>query len=90
MRELYKTCGNKTRYFICRVNKMVNYLDKFLPFGARQHPLEDEILELGESSLPKEWQKELIIQGFDSATQVLTELVEFFECLETAEEIFQT
>ena len=47
---------------------MVEYLEKFLPFGAGQFLPEDEILELVEFSLPKEWQKEVTIQGFDSAT----------------------
>ena len=37
-----------------------------------------------------EWQKELIIQGFDSETQEITELVEFCKRLEIAEEIIQT
>ena len=43
-----------------------------------------------EFSLPKEWQKELIIQGFDSANLGFAELAEFCERLETAEEIFHT
>ena len=43
-----------------------------------------------EFSLLKEWQKELIIQGFDSVTQFLTELVKFCERLKILEEIFQT
>ena len=69
---------------------MVEYLEKFPPFGTWQRPPYNKILDLVEFSLPKEWQKELIIQGFDSVTQGLTELVEFFERLDTAEEIFQT
>ena len=69
---------------------MVEYLEKFPPFGARQRLPEDDILELVKLSLPKEWQKELTIQGFESATQGLTDLVKFSERLETAEEIFQT
>ena len=69
---------------------MVDYLEKFPPFGAGQCLPEDKILKLVEFSVPKEWQKELIIQGFDSSTQGLTELVELYERLKTAEEIFQT
>ena len=41
-------------------------------------------------SLPKEWQKELIIKEFDSATQGITELIEFCGRLGTAKEIFLT
>ena len=33
-RELYKPRGTKTRYFICRINEMVKYLKKFLPFSS--------------------------------------------------------
>ena len=41
-------------------------------------------------SLPKEWNKELIIQEFDTANQGLTELIEFCESLETSNEIIPT
>ena len=37
-----------------------------------------------------ERKNELLIQGFDSTTQGLTELVEFCERLKTAKEIFRT
>ena len=36
------------------------------------------------------WKNELLIQGFVSATQGLTELVEFYERLATSKEIFPT
>ena len=69
---------------------MVKYLNNFPPFGTVKRLPEDDILELAEFSLPKEWKKELIIQGHESTTQGLTELVEFCDLLKTAEEIFQT
>ena len=87
-RELYKPCGTNIRYFIYHICDMVEYLKKFPPFGAGQLLPEDDILELVEFSLPKECQKELTIQGFDSVTQSLVELVEFCERLKTTEEIF--
>ena len=40
--------------------------------------------------LPNEWHKELIIQWFYSYTQGLKDLIEFYERLKTAEEIFKT
>ena len=89
-RELYKPCDTKIQYFIYRINKMIKYLDKFPPFDAGQRLPEDESLEMVEFSLLNEWQKELIIQVFDSETQGLTDLVNFCERLETSEEIFQT
>ena len=84
-RDLYNPHGTKIRDSICRIDKMVEYLDKFPPFCAGQRLPEYDILDLIELSLLKECQKELIIQGFDSATQRLTELVKFCECLETTE-----
>ena len=54
------------RYFICPIDKMIKYLEKFPPSRVGKRPTEDEILELIEFSLPEEWQKELIIQGFES------------------------
>ena len=89
-RGAYKTRKTKIWEFIFRVEKMVDYLKKFPPFWIGQGLLDDEILQLVEFLLPREWQKEFIIKGFDSATQSLTELVELCERLETANEIFHT
>ena len=68
---------------------MIKYIDKFPPFGEGKYLPENKILELVKFSVLKERQKELIIQGFEAATQGLTELVEFCERLETSKEIFQ-
>ena len=86
-RGLYKTRDTKIRDLICRIDKMVEYLEKFPTFGEGQCLPDNEILKLVEFSLPREWKKELIIQGFDSATQSLTELVEFCKSLDNSEEI---
>ena len=67
-RELYKPRYTKIRYLICRIDRMVEYLKKSSPFETGQRLPEDEILELVELSLLKDWQKQLIIQGFDLAT----------------------
>ena len=69
------------------IDKMVEYLEKFPPFGFGQGLSDNDILELVELSLPRDYQKELNIQEFDSATQRLTELGEFCERLENSEEI---
>ena len=89
-RGLYKIRNTKIWYWIYHIDELVEYLEECPPFGTRQRLPEDYILKVVEFSPPKEWQQKLIIQGFDSATQGLTELVEFYERLETAEEIFQT
>ena len=65
---------------------MVDNLEKVPPFGICQGLPDDDILELVELSLQRERHKELSIQGFDSTTQELKELVDFYECLETSKE----
>lgn len=69
---------------------MLEYLEKIPPFVINPGLTGNKILDTVEFLLPMECQKELIIQGFDSATQGLTELVEFYERLETPKEIFHT
>ena len=56
-RGLYKPCDTKIQYLICWIDDMVEYLEKFPPFGAVQLLPEDNILELVEFLLPKEWHK---------------------------------
>ena len=68
---------------------MVDELYKFPPFGITQGLPDNEIINLVDFLLPKEWQKELIIQGFESMTQGLTELIKFCKHLETSGEYFQ-
>ena len=54
---------------------------------AGEHPSlpEDELADIVEAGCPNTWQCEELIQGFDTAEHASTELMEFFECLETAE-----
>ena len=61
LRGVYKPRNINIREFICQINKMVESLEKFPPFGAGQHLPDDEILELVKLSLPRELQKELIV-----------------------------
>ena len=68
---------------------MLEYLEKIPPFVINPGLTGNKILDTVEFLLPMECQKELIIQGFDSATQGLTELVKFCERLETVKELFQ-
>ena len=88
-RGLYNPCYKNIRDFIFRIDKIVEYLEKFPPFGVVQCLFYDQILELVEFPIPREWQKELIIQRLDYATQGLTELVKLCERLKTSEENFQ-
>ena len=62
---------------------------KFTPFGSRQCLPDNKILKLVQFSLPGVWIKELIIQGFDSANQEFTDLVQLCKSLETSKKNFQ-
>ena len=69
---------------------MVEYVEKFAPFGIGQGLPDNKILKLVGFLLPRQWKILLIIQGFNYATHGVTETIEFFERLETVEEIFHT
>ena len=56
--------------------------DPFLP--------EDELADIAEAGCPNVWQCQELNQGFDATEHSLTELMEFFECLETTEKIYGT
>ena len=67
---------------------MVDYLKNFLKFGRNQGLSEDEILELVGFVLSHVWQKQLLVQGFDTSTNILNYLIEFCKRLDTEEESF--
>ena len=56
-RGLYKLHDTKIKDFVCKIDKIIEYLKKFPPFGALQCLPEYYILELVGCSLPKEWYK---------------------------------
>ena len=89
-RGLYQPRNRKIRSFICYIYDMVEYPIHFPPLGAGQRLPDKEILKQVEFSLLREWQKELIIQGFNSTTQGLMKPVKLCERLETAEKFFHT
>ena len=72
-----------------QVSGILSSVQNLPTFGDEQFIPKDEMLEIMDLSLPEEWQKQMIIQGFDSATQGLAQLVGFCESLETAEEIIR-
>ena len=43
----YKPRDKNIREFICQINKMVDYFEKFPPFGSGKHLPEDDTLKLG-------------------------------------------
>ena len=87
-RALFKPRHLKTREFVARVRELNEYLKMFPLFGNGQELPEDEILEIIEFSLPQDWQRTMLVQGFDSATASVRDLVDLCERLECAEEIY--
>ena len=87
-RGLYKPKDCPVRDFVCRVNEILEYLSKFPPFANNQGLPEDEVIELIEFALPREWQRQMLVQGFDPASKSIQDLVDFCERLEIAEEIY--
>ena len=67
---------------------MVDYLEYFLPFGWNKGLPKNDILELVDFSLQRKWQNQPLIQGFNTATNILSNIVYFYKNLETIEYIF--
>lgn len=60
---------------------MVDYLENTSQFGKNQRLTEDEIIDIMDYSLPRDFQRQLLVQGFDSGGKDLCKLVEFCEHL---------
>ena len=52
-RGLYKPRGTKIQEFVSQIDKMVEYLEKFLPLGIYQGLPNNNILDFVELSLPR-------------------------------------
>ena len=76
------------RKFIFHLNNIVKYFEHLPPFGKNQGLPDDKIIKLINFVLPCEWHKHLLIQGFNSVSNILNELVEFCYLLNTSVYIF--
>ena len=77
------------RAYYARYQELNRYLDQFPPFGNRSQMLPtDEVMEHMEFAIPHSWQKQMILQGFNTVEHTMDEFLEFCERLETAEDIF--
>jgi len=56
------------------------------PFKANQGLEEDELITLMKRATPNSWKKDMVKHNFDLEKTELSELLEFFERLENAEE----
>ena len=84
-----KPRGTSIRDYIVRLRDLNEQLKHFPPFNpeAQQKLPDDELIEIVEHSIPRTWQREMTVQGFDPIEHSLQELSEFCERQETAEEM---
>ena len=62
---------------------VINYLYIFHPFGMDQGLPDRKIINMINFSLPLQCQKQLIVQGLDSAFNAINKLLEFCKRLKT-------
>ena len=87
-RQLRKPLEMTVRQFVTAIQDL-NQDFKYFP-DAKDDPSlpEDELADIIEGGCPNSWQREELIQGFDVTEHSITELMEFFERLETAERLY--
>ena len=77
-----------TRQFVTAIQDMNQDFKYFPDAGDNPFLPEDELADIVEAGCPNTWQCQELVQGFDATEHSLTELMEFFECLETAEQLY--
>jgi hypothetical protein len=87
-RFLRKPRDMKIREFYVRVLDLRNRQNNFPPFAPDQKMGMDELKEIVEFGCPSTWQKEIYRQGFDVSSKTLEQLIDFYERMETTEDIY--
>ena len=81
----------KIRMHCARFAELNKYLESFPPYaGAGQCLPRDEVLEHLEFAIPNSWQKQMVMQGFVTLEPNIEEFVEFCECMEFGEEVYDS
>ena len=78
-RHLRKPRDMKTREFAARISELNQYLKQFPPFEDNQELDDDEIIDIVEHAIPRSWQDNIVLQGYDPDDSTLTDLVDFCE-----------
>ena len=73
-------------YYQNLVRMNMEELPHLPPFGHRQSPGRDEMLDILLFGTPKSWQREMDRQEYDPMTKTPTEVVDFMERIEQSEE----
>ena len=78
-RHLRKPRDMKTREFAARISELNQYLKQFPPFEDNQELDDDEIIDIIEHAIPRSWQDNIVLQGYDPDDSTLADLVDFCE-----------
>ena len=74
-----------------RFAELNKYLESFPPYqGESQSLPKDEVLEHLEFTIPNNWQKQMVLQGFSTMEHSVEEFIEFCERLEFGEEVYDS
>ena len=84
-RYLRKPQDMPVREFMNRLTEINEYLPQFPPFEENHKLSVEEIMEIAEYATPNQWQKAMVLHGFDPSEHTPAEFVEFCERLEFAE-----
>ena len=84
-RKMRKPQNWTIRSYANRITELNEYLSSFPPFAADQSLPDEEILDLLEFGIPRAWQNQFTIQGFDPQANTVNDFVQFCERLETTE-----
>ena len=84
-RYLRKPQDMPIREFMNRLTEINEYLPQFPPFDGTNKLSVEEIMEIAEYATPNQWQKAMVLHGFDPSEHTPAEFVEFCERLEFAE-----
>ena len=80
-----------TMVYCARFAELNNYLESFPPHNGRDQCLpDDEVLEHLEFAIPNSWQKQMIMQGFNTLEHTMEDFVGFCERLEFSEDIYDS
>ena len=74
---LFNPQNSKIHNLIYRVNEIVEYLERFPLFGMTQELPDDKIINIIYTILLHKCQKKILMQGFDSDTKIINNIVEF-------------
>ena len=76
------------RMYCARFSELNKYLESFPPYNEDQKLPDDEVLEHFEFAIPNAWQKQMVLQGFNTLEHTTEEFVEFCERLEFSEDFY--